>query len=78
MERTVVNWNWDRQGGGFMKSPISFQDWLIIMGIVLLAGALFLLLETIPFTSGILDKIRECSNNELEYISLNLVNRHIM
>lgn len=52
-----------------MRSPITFKDWLLIMMIVLLAGALFILLDQNPFTSTIIDKIRECNENKIEIIS---------
>lgn len=52
-----------------MKSPIAFREWLLIMGIVLLAGAGFLLLEQIPFISDFFNKIRDYINMSDEYIS---------
>jgi hypothetical protein len=50
-----------------MKSPITFKEWLFIMGIVLLSGAIFLLLDQIPFFSSIIDRIPDWT--QVEYIS---------
>jgi hypothetical protein len=50
-----------------MKSPIAFREWLLIMGIVLLAGAGFLLLEQIPFFNNLFNILGDCMPEE--YIS---------
>ncbi len=48
-----------------MKSPIAFKEWLLIMGIVLVSGAIFLLLNHIPFFSSIIDKITDWAPVEI-------------
>ena len=50
-----------------MKSPITIKEWLFIMGIVLVSGAVFLLLDQIPFFSYIIDRITEWT--QIDYIS---------
>lgn len=50
-----------------MKSPISFKEWLLIMGIVLISGVVFLLLDQIPLFSYIIDRITDWT--QVEYIS---------
>ncbi len=41
-----------------MRSPITFRDWLFIVGIILLIGLCYILVEQIPFINSFLDKIR--------------------
>lgn len=40
-----------------MKSPITFREWLQIVGILFLVGVAFLLLDQVPFINNFLDKI---------------------
>ncbi|MDP4091354.1 MAG: hypothetical protein Q8930_19080 [Bacillota bacterium] len=42
-----------------MKSPISFKEWLRIVGIVFLVGGGFLLLKQVPFIDSVFNEIGE-------------------
>lgn len=51
-----------------MRSPITFRDWLGIVGIVFFLGAGFLLLGQIPFIRDFLEEIWDFVGVQGEYI----------
>jgi hypothetical protein len=51
-----------------VRSPITFGDWLRIVGILFLIGICFLILKQLPFISDFLDKISDYIEIQDEYI----------